>query len=122
MILAVGVILSSLTFLDDTAYLISCLIGFALFGIGVGFFATPALDTAVYTTPPEKVGVASALFKMASTLGATFGLAIIISLYTALEGNVDISTVAMIAFGLNVVAIIIGFLCAKFVIPDRAVG
>lgn len=121
LILAVGVILLSLTFLGDTAYLISCLIGFALFGIGIGFFATPALDTAVSTTPPEKVGVASAIFKMASTLGAAFGLAIIISLYTALEGAMDVSTAAMIAFGLNVVAIIIGFLCAKFVIPDRAV-
>ena len=119
-ILAVGVVLLSLTFLGGTAYIISCLIGFALFGIGIGLFATPALDTAVSTTPPEKVGVASAIFKMASTLGAAFGLAIIISLYTALDGAMSISGAAMIAFGLNVLAIIVAFLCAKFVIPDRA--
>ena len=120
-ILGVGVILLALTFFGDTAYLISALIGFSLFGIGIGFFATPALDTAVSTTPPEKVGVASAIFKMASTLGAAFGLAVIISLYTALDGTVDTSTAAMIAFGLNVLAILIAFLCAKFIIPDRAV-
>ena len=119
-ILAVGVLLLSLTFLGDTAYIISSLIGFALFGIGIGFFATPALDTAVSTTPPEKVGVASAIFKMASTLGAAFGLAIIISLYTALDGPMSIAGAAMVAFGLNVLAIIVAFLCAKFVIPDRA--
>lgn len=120
LILAAGVVLLSLTFLGDTAYIISCLIGFALFGIGIGLFATPALDTAVSTTPPEKVGVASAIFKMASTLGAAFGLAIIISLYTALGGAMSIGGAAMIAFGLNVIAIIVAFLCAKFVIPDRA--
>ncbi len=120
-ILGVGVILLSLTFLGDTAYIISCILGFALFGIGIGFFATPALDTAVSTTPPEKVGVASAIFKMASTLGAAFGLAIIISLYTALGGAMEISTAAMIAFGLNVLAIVVAFLCAKFVIPDQVV-
>lgn len=119
-ILAVGVLLLSLTFLGDTAYIISSLIGFALFGIGIGLFATPALDTAVSTTPPEKVGVASAIFKMASTLGAAFGLAIIISLYTALDGPMSIAGAAMVAFGLNVLAIIVAFLCAKFVIPDRA--
>jgi len=119
-ILAVGVVLLSLTFLGDTAYIVACLIGFSLFGIGIGLFATPALDTAVSTTPPEKVGVASAIFKMASTLGAAFGLAFIISLYTALDGPMSIGGAAMVAFGLNVIAIIVAFLCAKFVIPDRA--
>lgn len=119
-ILAVGVIMLSLTFLGDTAYIVACLIGFSLFGIGIGLFATPALDTAVSTTPPEKVGVASAIFKMASTLGAAFGLAIIISLYTALDGPMSIGAAAMVAFVLNVIAIIVAFLCAKFVIPDRA--
>lgn len=53
----------SLTFLGSTAYIVYITVGFGFSGIGIGLFATPALDTAMSTTPKNKVGVASAIFK-----------------------------------------------------------
>ena len=117
LLLGVGLLMLSLTFLGGTAYIVSCLVGFAFFGIGIGLFATPALDTAVSTTPPEKVGVASAIFKMASTLGGAFGIAIIVSIYTAMTNTMSEATAGSLAFIINVVLLVIAFLFALLVIP-----
>lgn len=70
-----GLLLLSLTFLPDIAYIISSIIGYLLFGIGLGTYATPSTDTAVAEAPDDKVGVASGLYKMASSLGNAFGVA-----------------------------------------------
>ena len=42
-----GLLLLSLTFLPNVAYIISSIIGYLLFGIGLGTYATPSTDTAV---------------------------------------------------------------------------
>ncbi len=115
--LGVGLLMLSLTFLGSTAYIMSCLVGLAFFGIGIGLFTTPPLDTAVSTTPPEKVGVASAIFKMASTLGGAFGIAIIVSIYTAMKKAMSEATAGSLAFIINVVLLVIAFLFALLVIP-----
>ncbi|MEL3745955.1 MFS transporter, partial [Staphylococcus borealis] len=70
-----GLLLLSLTFLPDIAYIISSIIGYLLFGIGLGTYATPSTDTAVAEAPDDNVGVASGLYKMASSLGNAFGVA-----------------------------------------------
>ena len=70
-----GLLLLSLTFLPNVAYIISSIIGYLLFGIGLGTYATPSTDTAVAEAPDDKVGVASGLYKMASSLGNAFGVA-----------------------------------------------
>lgn len=57
-----GVLMFSMTFFDTAIYVVVALIGAVFFGGGTGLFATPALSTAVSTTPPEKVGVASGIF------------------------------------------------------------
>lgn len=116
-LLAIGLVMLSLTFLDGTAYIVSCLIGFAFFGIGIGLFATPALDTAVSTTAEDKVGVASAIFKMASTLGGAFGIAIIVAVYSAVSNSMTASAASSIAFIVNIALLVIGTLVALFVIP-----
>ncbi|WP_141714550.1 MFS transporter, partial [Staphylococcus equorum] len=55
----IGILLFSLTFFGTSGYIVVALIASVFFGGGTGLFATPALSTAVSTTPPEKVGVAS---------------------------------------------------------------
>ena len=40
-----GLLLLSLTFLPNVAYIISSIIGYLLFGIGLGTYATPSTDT-----------------------------------------------------------------------------
>ena len=75
-----GLLLLSLTFLPNVAYIISSIIGYLLFGIGLGTYATPSTD-AVAEAPDDKVGVASGLYKMASSLGNAFGVAMSSTIY-----------------------------------------
>ena len=75
-----GLLLLSLTFLPNVAYIISSIIGYLLFGIGLGTYATPSTDT-VAEAPDDKVGVASGLYKMASSLGNAFGVAMSSTIY-----------------------------------------
>lgn len=121
LLLGAGLIMLSLTFLGSTAYIVSSLIGFGFFGIGIGLFATPALDTAVSTTPKNKVGVASAIFKMASTLGGAFGIAIIVAVYSAMSNTVSVAAAGSAAFIVNVVLLIAAFVFALVVIPKVSV-
>jgi DHA2 family multidrug resistance protein-like MFS transporter len=76
-LLGIGVLLLAQTWVSPTVpYLTVAVIGFSLFGIGLGFFATPAVDTAMTNAPLEKAGIAGGIFKMASSLGASMGVAI----------------------------------------------
>ncbi|WP_436964607.1 MFS transporter [Staphylococcus xylosus] len=65
----VGIILISLTFLPSTIYVVVCIFGYLLYGLGLGFYATPSTDMAISNSPEDKVGVASGIYKMASPLG-----------------------------------------------------
>ena len=68
------------------AYLVA-FIGFTLFGIGLGFYATPSTDAALANVPQDKGGSASGLYKMASSLGAAFGVAISAAIFSALSSS-----------------------------------
>ena len=65
-----------LTLLRDVAYTAIVFLGFALFGLGLGIYATPSTDTAVSNAPDDKIGAASGIYKMASSLGSAFDVAI----------------------------------------------
>jgi MFS transporter, DHA2 family, multidrug resistance protein len=76
-LLGIGVLLLAQTWVSPRVpYLTVAFVGFSLFGIGLGFFATPAVDTAMTNAPLEKAGIAGGIFKMASSLGASMGVAI----------------------------------------------
>lgn len=83
----VAILLLGFTNLYATSYIVLAAIGFSLFGLGLAFFATPATDTALSSLPDEYAGSGAGLFKMASSLGAAFGLAGSTSIFTALEDN-----------------------------------
>src|SRR5690606_38133238 len=57
-------------------YKIMVVIAFTLFGIGLAFYATPSTDAALSALPDDQVGSGSGIYKMASSLGASFGVAI----------------------------------------------
>ena len=82
-ITAAGIVLTSLTFLLIREYAVVAFIGFTLYGIGLGFYATPSTDAAMSSVPSDKAGAAAGLYKMASSLGAAFGVAISYAVYTA---------------------------------------
>ncbi|MBJ6299149.1 MFS transporter, partial [Staphylococcus aureus] len=80
----IGLILLSLTFLPEMWYIVSSIVGYLLFGTGLGLYATPSTDTAVASAPDDKSGVASGVYKMASSLGNAFGVAVSGTIYTVL--------------------------------------
>lgn len=84
-ITGVGILLCSTTFLLVGQYVVLAFLGFTLFGVGLGFYATPSTDAALSNVPEEKVGAASGLYKMASSLGNAIGVAISAAVYVAAQ-------------------------------------
>lgn len=82
-ITAVGIVLTSMTFVLIGQYAILAFVGFTLFGIGLGFYATPSTDAAMSSVPTAQAGAAAGLYKMASSLGSAFGVALSAAIYTA---------------------------------------
>ncbi|MDO5686836.1 MAG: MFS transporter [Neisseria sp.] len=68
-------------------YKIIAVISYILFGVGLAFYATPSTDAALSNLPPEQAGAGAGIYKMASSLGAAFGVAISAAIFTALRGD-----------------------------------
>ncbi|HEV8418262.1 MAG TPA: hypothetical protein VGQ43_05905, partial [Candidatus Udaeobacter sp.] len=117
-------------------YLTVAFIGFTLFGIGLGFYATPSTDAALANVPQDKGGSASGLYKMASSLGAAFGVAISASIFSALStldsqatplaelflgrtDNVTIRYAVAMALLFNVALAVIGAIAVVITVPKH---
>lgn len=70
-------------------YKILAIIGYTLFGTGLAFYATPSTDAAISNLPEAQAGSGSGIYKMASSLGAAFGVAISATIFTALSSGTD---------------------------------
>jgi len=133
-ITATGILLTTFTFLLAGQYMIVAFVGFTLFGVGLGFYATPSTDAALSNVPNEKAGAASGIYKMASSLGAAFGVAISAALFTSLSGlntsfaplsdlflgrtdNVGIRFAAAIALLFNVMMVIVAIIAIATTVP-----
>lgn len=66
-------------------YNILAVIGFTFFGLGLAFYATPSTDAALSALPKSQAGSGSGIYKMASSLGASFGVAISAAVFTAMS-------------------------------------
>jgi DHA2 family multidrug resistance protein-like MFS transporter len=129
-----GILLTTFTFLLAGQYMIVAFVGFTLFGVGLGFYATPSTDAALSNVPNDKAGAASGIYKMASSLGAAFGVAISAALFTSLSGlngdfgplsdlflgrtdNVSIRFAAAVALLFNVMMVIIAIIAIAITVP-----
>jgi DHA2 family multidrug resistance protein-like MFS transporter len=129
-----GILLTTFTFLLAGQYMIVAFVGFTLFGVGLGFYATPSTDAALSNVPNEKAGAASGIYKMASSLGAAFGVAISAALFTSLGGlsnsfaplsdlflgrtdNVGIRFAASVALLFNVLMVIVAIVAIAMTVP-----
>lgn len=84
------IVLASITLLMAThtmqwQYTILAIIAYSLFGLGLAFYATPSTDAALSNLPDDQVGAGSGIYKMASSLGAAFGVAASAAIFTALS-------------------------------------
>jgi DHA2 family multidrug resistance protein-like MFS transporter len=64
-------------------------IGYTLYGVGLAFYATPSTDAALSSLPEGQAGAGSGIYKMASSLGAAFGVAISATIFTSLSSGTD---------------------------------
>lgn len=132
-ITGIGILLTASTFLLAGEYLVVAFVGFTLFGIGLGLYATPSTDAALSNIPPEKAGSASGIYKMASSLGAAFGVAISAALFAGLSGmsgmvpfaeiamgrtdNLHIRFAAAVALAFNVLMVAVAIVAIAMTIP-----
>ncbi len=115
----IGLILLSLTFLPEMWYIVSSIVGYLLFGTGLGLYATPSTDTAVASAPDDKSGVASGVYKMASSLGNAFGVALSGTIYTVLAANLNLHLGGFSGMMFNVILAVIAFLVILFLVPKN---
>ena len=105
LIATIGIVLMAFTFVPGIAYNLLVFVGYALYGFGLGIYATPSTDTAISNAPADKVGSASGIYKMASSLGGATGVALSSSLYNAIgaQGNLEVAgsmgLILNVAFG-----------------------
>jgi MFS transporter, DHA2 family, multidrug resistance protein len=133
-ITATGILLTAFTFLLARQYVIVAFVGFTLFGVGLGFYATPSTDAALSNVTNDKAGAASGIYKMASSLRAALGVAISAALFTALGGlntslvpmsdlflgrtdNLNIRFAAAIALLFNVLMVVIAIIAIAMTVP-----
>jgi DHA2 family multidrug resistance protein-like MFS transporter len=65
------------------------IIGYTLYGVGLAFYATPSTDAALANLPESQAGAGSGIYKMASSLGAAFGVAISATIFTTLSSGAN---------------------------------
>lgn len=115
----IGLILLSLTFLPDAWYIAASVVGYLLFGTGLGIYATPSTDTAVAQAPDEKVGVASGVYKMASSLGNAFGVAISSTVYSVLAAQLNLSLGGFMGVIFNAILALLALVAILFLVPKK---
>lgn len=113
----VGIILISLTFLPSMIYVVVCILGYLLYGLGLGFYATPSTDMAISNSPEDKVGVASGIYKMASSLGGAFGIALSGALYGIVTNLTNVQIGALAGLWLNVIMALLSLFIIMIMVP-----
>lgn len=123
-LVAASTALMMITSVSESTYVVFSLIGFSVYGLGLGLFATPVTDTALGTLPKDRTGAGAGVFKMSSSLGAALGIAISTSVFLALRGNAgSTDTVAFagtVSLGINVALALGATLTAAILIPKAA--
>lgn len=117
-------------------YRVLAVISYILLGLGLAFYATPSTDAALSNLPDDQAAAGAGIYKMASSLGGSFGVAISAAIFTALsandasvqwlqgvitfvgrQDNVAIREAALIALGFNLMMVFGAILTILLTIP-----
>jgi DHA2 family multidrug resistance protein-like MFS transporter len=119
-------------------YKLLAVASYTLFGLGLAFYATPSTDAALSNLPDEQAGSGSGIYKMASSLGASFGVAISAAIFTALssmneplqwlagvltfsgrQDNVEVRQAALVALGFNLLMVAAAIIAVMKTVPRK---
>jgi MFS transporter, DHA2 family, multidrug resistance protein len=122
-------------------YKVLAVAGFTLFGLGLAFYATPSTDAALSALPDDQAGSGAGIYKMASSLGASFGVAISATIFTALgdrsssvawtegvisylgrQDNVAVREAALVALAINLLMVVAAIVSIMMTIPKTKAG
>lgn len=136
LIVGASILLLTPTYVMLGSYKLLAIVAFTLFGIGLAFYATPSTDAALANLPDDRAGAGSGIYKMASSLGASFGVAISAAIFTALsadnspvdwiaglitfagrQDNVTLRQAALVAFGANLLMVAAAILSIMLTVP-----
>ncbi len=117
-------------------YRVLAIVSYTLFGLGLAFYATPSTDAALSNLPDDQAGSGAGIYKMASSLGASFGVAISAAIFTALsashdamswlsgvvtfagrQDNVQVRQAALIALGFNLIMVVAAIVSIMVTVP-----
>ncbi|WP_430297511.1 MFS transporter [Sinomonas sp. B1-1] len=108
---------------------------YAMFGLGLAFYATPSTDAALANLPANQAGAGAGIYKMASSLGSAIGAAISLALFTAFgtggaaqfvgdvlinQGRTDntaLRQAAVVALAFNLVMVVIAIVSIMVTVP-----
>ncbi len=114
-----GVALMSLTHIESLeSYTMLVKVGYALFGFGLGVYATPSTYTAVSAAPEEKAAVAAGIYKLASSLGGAMGVALSLAVYSAFA-TTNIHQAGSVGLLLNVGFGLLALASIMFIMPKK---
>src|SRR5690606_3459845 len=141
LIVGAAILLLMPTHLLLETYTVLVVVGFSLFGLGLAFYATPSTDAALSNLPDHQAGSRPGIYKMASSLGASFGVAISAAVFTALsadassvqwiegvisyigrQDNVAVREAAFFALGINLLMVVAAIASIMLTIPKSAGG
>ena len=136
LIVAISIMLLLPTYFMLDTYKILAIVSYTLFGVGLAFYATPSTDAALSNLPEAAAGAGAGIYKMASSLGAAFGVAISAGIFVGLssvdtpgsildnvihfqgkQDNVAIRQAAMIALFFNLLMVVIAIIAIMKTVP-----
>lgn len=137
-IVAISIMLLLPTNIMRDTYKILAIISYTLFGVGLAFYATPSTDAALSNLPESQAGAGSGIYKMASSLGAAFGVAISAGIFAGLstidspssildhvitfsgrQDNISIREAAFFALLFNLFMVSVAIIAIMKTIPKR---
>lgn len=129
-----GVLLTTFTWMPAMRYVGTAFIGFTLIGVGQGVYATPSTDAALSDVLDARAGEAAGIYKMASSLGTAFGVAVSAAIFTTLQtanrfdfmsigiaGHPDpLRFAAAVALAFNLALAVLAAVTIQLGVPKRA--
>ena len=108
------------TFVQSNAvYLTLVFFGLAFLGVGLGLFMTPATTVAIGEAPAAKAALAGGIFKMGSSLGGAFGIAVHLAIFGAvLQTTKSIHLAVQYSIGFGLVAALLASGVSYFLTPS----
>ena len=134
LIVAASCLLLTPTWVLLGTYKILAAVAYALFGLGLAFYATPSTDAALSNLPADQAGAGAGIYKMASSLGGAIGAALSLAIFTALLGtttlllgntvvftgiqtNVDLRQAGMVVMLFNLLLVLGAILSIVMTVP-----